>query len=437
MVICIFVYLKADLQMELSLPIILVLAILSIITVVLWMKYQNALSTIRQAESKDQEIQLELQSVLAAHNLDKERLTELKIDIATLESNHTFLQEQINQYRNDKEVANEQFQLIASKVLDEKSAKMEHDHNRSIREMLEPLKERIKTFESRIEQNTKEDIARHSSLKEQIIGLAQLNERMTLETTNLTKALKGDNKIQGNWGELILENILQKSGLEKDREYFVQQSHTTESGKRLMPDMLIKTPDEKVYVIDSKVSLVAYEKYVNSESKEEEQTALKAHTLSIKSHIDGLAKKKYHDLYKIESPDFVLMFIPIETAFAATLKLDTNIYQYAFDQQVVIVTPSTLLATLKTVETMWRNEKQQKYALDIADQAGKMYDKFHSFTEDMSKIDTRLNQLRNSYDDAMNKLSTGKGNLVNRAEKIKELGAKANKKLSKELLGDQ
>lgn len=420
--------------MELPIPIIVILALLIIIIIYLWLKYQSAVSLARQSVANVQEIQLELQSVRSAHDTDKERLTELKIDIATLESNHVFLQEQINQYRNDKEVANEQFQLIANKVLDEKSAKMEHDHNRSIKEMLEPLKERIKTFESRIEQNTKEDIARHSSLKEQIKGLAELNHRMTEETTNLTKALKGDNKTQGNWGELILENVLQKSGLEKDREYFVQQSFTDERGRRLMPDMLIKTPDGKVYVIDSKVSLVAYEQYVNAETQEIEQAALKAHTLSIKSHVDGLASKRYHDIYKIESPDFVLMFVPIETAFAATLKVDTHIYQYAFDKQVVIVTPSTLLATLKTIETMWRNDKQQKYALDIATQAGRMYDKFQAFTEDMDKIDNRLNQLRTSYDDAMNKLATGKGNLVHRAEKIKELGAKANKKINKELI---
>jgi len=423
--------------MELPLPIILVLAIMLIVIIYLWMKMQSTASTYKQSQSNQQNLILELEASRSAHAEDKERLTELKIDIASLESQYAFIQEQMEQYRNDKEVANQQFQLIANKVLDEKSAKMEHDHNRSIKEMLEPLKERIKTFESRIEQNTKEDIARHSSLKEQIKGLSELNQRMTEETTNLTKALKGDNKTQGNWGELILENVLQKSGLEKDREYFVQQSFTDETGKRLMPDMLIKTPDGKVYVIDSKVSLVAYERYVNAESKEIEQAALKAHTLSIKSHVDGLASKRYHDIYKIESPDFVLMFVPIETAFAATLKVDSNIYQYAFDRQVVIVTPSTLLATLKTIETMWRNDKQQKYALDIATQAGKMYDKFHAFTEDMSKIDNRLNQLRTSYDDAMNKLSTGKGNLVTRAEKIKELGAKANKKLDQKLIENE
>lgn len=424
-----------DSYMELSLPVIVILSVLaSALILYLWMRNQVALKELADLKVNETQLNLKLSESINAHQQDKEQLNDLKIDIATLESQHLFIQEQMEQYRNDKEFANQQFQLIANKVLDEKAAKMEHDHNRSIKEMLDPLKERIKTFENRIEQNTKEDIARHSSLKEQIRSLAQLNERMTLETTNLTKALKGDNKMQGNWGELILENILKKSGLEKDREYFTQQSFTDEHGKRLMPDMLIKTPDEKVYVIDSKVSLKAYEQYVNATDEDIEKAALRAHALSIRSHVDGLASKRYHELYQIESPDFVLMFVPIETAFAATVKVDSGIYQYAFDKHVVIVTPSTLLATLKTVETMWRNDKQQKYALDIAIQAGRMYDKFHAFTEDMSKIEVRLNQLRTSYDDAMNKLATGKGNLVQRAEKIKELGAKANKKISKNLI---
>ncbi len=428
---------RNDTYMELSLPIIVILSVLaSAVILYLWMRSQSILKELNSAKDNAKQLQQELTVSLQSHQQDKERLSDLKIDIATLESQHTFLQEQMEQYRMDTARSSERFQLLASKVLDEKTAKMEHDHNRSIKEMLDPLKERIKTFESRIEQNTKEDIARHSSLKEQIRGLAQLNERMTLETTNLTKALKGDNKTQGNWGELILENVLQKSGLEKDREYFTQQSFTDEQGKRLMPDMLIKTPDGKVYVIDSKVSLKAYEQYVNAEDADIEKAALRAHALSIRSHVDGLASKRYHELYQIESPDFVLMFVPIETAFAATVKVDNSIYQYAFDKHVVIVTPSTLLATLKTIETMWRNDKQQKYALDIAIQAGRMYDKFHAFTEDMGKIDNRLNQLRTSYDDAMNKLTTGKGNLVQRAEKIKELGAKANKKLNKDLTGN-
>ena len=314
--------------MNFSISAIIILVILFFVLILLWLRYQSTLKDLSIAKFNEQRVSQELNASVLAHQYDTNQLHELKIDIASLESQHLFLQEQMEQYRNDTSRSNEQFQLLANKVLDEKSAKMEHDHNRSIKEMLDPLKERIKTFENRIEQNIKEDIARHSSLKEQIIALAHLNERMTLETTNLTKALKGDNKMQGNWGELILENILQKSGLEKDREYFTQKSFTDEYGKRLMPDMLIKTPDDKVYVIDSKVSLKAYEQYVNAEDSDFEKAALKAHALSIRSHVDGLADKRYHELYQIESPDFVLMFVPIETAFAATFKVDNSIYQY-------------------------------------------------------------------------------------------------------------
>lgn len=419
--------------MELPISVIVIFIILFCLIIFLWVKNQSSAKDLSILNERKERLEAELRIAQESNQKNIDLLQDLKIDIATLESQHSFLQEQLEQSRNDKEAASKQFQFIANKILDEKSAKMEHDHNRSIREMLDPLKERIQNFESKIDQNSKEDIARHSSLKEQIKSLALLNERMTIETTNLTKALKGDNKVQGNWGELILENVLQKSGLEKDREYFIQQSFTDANGKRLMPDMLIKTPDQKVYVIDSKVSLKAYEQYVNADDLDVERASLRAHALSIRSHVDGLASKRYHEIYQIESPDFVLMFIPIETAFAATVKMDSSIYQYAFDKHVVIVTPSTLLATLKTIETMWRNNKQQKYALDIAVQAGRMYDKFHAFTEDMIKIENRLNQLRSSYDDAMNKLTIGKGNLVQRAEKIKELGAKANKKLGKNL----
>lgn len=221
--------------------------------------------------------------------------------------------------------------------------------------------------------------------------------------------------------------------MRKDQEYFVQASHTDENGKRLQPDMLIKTPDDKVYIIDAKVSLTAYEQYVNAADEAAANSALKAHILSIKNHVDILTRKNYHDLYGVDSPDLVLMFIPIETAFAVAVREEQQIYQYAFDRQIVIVTPSTLLATLKTIDTLWKNDRQQKYALDIASEAGKMYDKFQSFTEDMLGIEQRISQLQNSYDSAMNKLTTGKGNLLSKADKIKSLGAKANKQISEKV----
>ena len=386
----------------------------------------DAIRQLSLAEHQVVKIDKELQS----NNI---QLTDLKIEIATLENDYKHLSIRFEDQQNDSIRGQEKFELLASKIIDVKTKKFDADHSKSIKDMLGPLKDRIKTFEDRIELNARQDIERHTSLREQIKSLAHINEKMTLETTNLTKALKGDNKLQGNWGEIILESILQKSGLEKGREYFTQESHTNSDGKRLVPDMVIKTPDDKVYIIDSKVTLVAYEKYVNTDNETNAALHLKAHSLSVRTHINGLASKKYHEIYQIESPDFVLMFIPIETAFAAAIKYDQSLYQYAFDRNIVIVTPSTLLATLKTIETIWRNDKQQKHALDIAIEAGKMYDKFQLFTEDMKKIGSRIDQVKNSYDDAVNKLSTGKGNLIKRAETIKSLGAKASKIVDKKL----
>ena len=235
-------------------------------------------------------------------------------------------------------------------------------------------------------------------------------------------------EVQGNWGELILESVLDKSGLEKDREYFLQQTFDHE-GKQVRPDVIIHLPDGKRLIIDSKVSLTAYEQMIRAEDQAI-KTFEKAHLLSVRKHIDGLSAKNYHDVYQIESPDFVLLFIPIDTAFASAIKADPGLYQYAFDKNIVIVTPSTLLATLKTVDSLWKNEKQQKHALDIATEAGKMYDKFVGLVEDLDKLGKQMDTARGTYHDSMKKLKEGSGNLVGRAEKIKALGAKANKKLS-------
>lgn len=408
-------------------------AILALCLAIFFYLYQRMARSVDQLTRSQRQIS-HLQNELSLANEKKEQadnvIQELKLDLATLENNHHHLQERWQEHMADSQRMEQQFELLASKVLDKKAQQIDRHQQENLNLLLNPLKERIKTFESRIDQNTKNDIERHASLKEQILHLASLNERMTNETANLTKALKGGNKVQGNWGELILESILSKSGLRKDQEYFVQASHTDENGKRLQPDMLIKTPDEKVYIIDAKVSLTAYEQYVNAADEATANTALKAHILSIKNHVDILTRKNYHDLYGVDSPDLVLMFIPIETAFAVAVREEQQIYQYAFDRQIVIVTPSTLLATLKTIDTLWKNDRQQKYALDIASEAGKMYDKFQSFTEDMLGIEQRISQLQNSYDAAMNKLTTGKGNLLSKADKIKSLGAKANKQIS-------
>ena len=261
-----------------------------------------------------------------------------------------------------------------------------------------------------------------------------MNAQMSKETLNLTKALKGESKMQGNWGELVLERVLEKSGLEKGREYEVQQSFTNTDGARVLPDVVINLPDGKKMIVDSKVSLVAYERWINEESDILKTDYLKEHVLSIKRHVEQLGSKNYHDLYQIESPDFVLLFIPIEPAFAIALNEDSTLYNRAFDRNIVIVTPTTLLATLRTIDSMWSNQKQQENAFEIARQAGALYDKFEGFVTDLVKIGNKIKDTKTEYENAMNKLVDGKGNLISSVERLKKMGAKAKKSLPENII---
>ncbi|MBL7559391.1 DNA recombination protein RmuC [Olleya sp. YSTF-M6] len=341
--------------------------------------------------------------------------------------------QQLNIKRDEElEIRQEQlrkdFELLATKILDEKSEKFTLQNKENIKNILNPLQEKIMVFEKKVDDTQKESISMHSALKEQLLGLKDLNQQMTKEATNLTRALKGDSKMQGNWGELVLERVLEKSGLEKDREYFVQQNFTREDGSRVLPDIVLHLPGNKKMIIDSKVSLTDYERYVNAEDQERE-TYLKAHLNSIKKHVDQLSDKKYEDLYDIESPDFVLLFIPIEPAFAVAINADNTLYNKAFEKNIVIVTPSTLLATLRTVDSMWNNEKQQQNAIEIARQAGALYDKFEGLVSDLTGVGKKIDDAKKDYSAAMNKLVDGRGNLIRSVEKIKKLGAKAKKSL--------
>jgi DNA recombination protein RmuC len=261
-----------------------------------------------------------------------------------------------------------------------------------------------------------------------------MNQQITQEAKNLTEALKGQSKTQGNWGEFILESILEKSGLVKGREYVVQESLTAESGKRFQPDVIIKLPENKSIVIDSKVSLVAYEKFISSDDENQKALALREHINSIRSHIKNLSSKNYQNLYQLESLDFVLMFMPVEPAFALAVQNDQTIFNDAFEMNIVIVSPSTLLATLRTISSIWRQEKQNRNAMEIAKQSGDMLDKFTAFVEDLLSVGKGLISVKDNYDKAMNKLTDGRGNLINRAEKIKQLGAKASKSLPPNIL---
>jgi DNA recombination protein RmuC len=342
--------------------------------------------------------------------------------------------EQKNEVEKLQEKFTKEFENLANKILDEKSTKFTEQNKENMKSILTPLQDKIHLFEKKVEDTHKESIDYHAALRQQILGLREMNIQMSKETINLTKALKGDSKMQGTWGELVLERVLEKSGLEKGREYEVQQSFTTEEGNRVFPDVVINLPDGKKMIVDSKVSLTAYEKYINEEEDGLKNDYLKEHVNSIKRHVEQLGNKNYQDLYQIESPDFVLLFIPIEPAFAMALNEDTALYNKAFEKNIVIVTPATLLATLRTIDSMWANQKQQENAYEIARQAGALYDKFEGFVSDLTKIGKKIDESKTEYNAAMNKLVEGKGNLITSVEKLKKMGAKAKKSLPENVL---
>jgi len=363
------------------------------------------------------------------HQIDL-RYTEKVSELKNLEEK---LQDNKAEVEKLQEKFTKDFEILASKILEEKSSKFTEQNKENIKNILNPLQEKIQIFEKKVEDTHKESIDYHAALRQQIVGLKDLNLQMSKETINLTKALKGDSKAQGNWGELVLERVLEKSGLQKDSEYFVQQSFVNEEGKRIMPDVVIHLPDEKKMIIDSKVSLTAYEQYINADDENDKTQFLKEHVNSLKRHIDQLSEKKYEDIYKIDSPDFVLLFIPIEPAFAIALNSDNQLYNKAFERNIVIVTPTTLLATLRTIDSMWNNEKQQRNAIEIALQAGRLYDQFINLTDDLIKVGNQLRTVQGSYDTSMKKL-TGTGNLIRKVEKIRKLGAKGTKNFNDKLL---
>ncbi|WP_082891114.1 DNA recombination protein RmuC [Chryseobacterium glaciei] len=350
------------------------------------------------------------------------------------ESMQKSLETQKGEITKIQEESKLQFENLANKILQEKSEKFTEQNQLNLKNILNPLQEKINNFEKKVEDTHKESIDYHAALRQQILGLKDLNIQMSKETLNLTKALKGDSKIQGNWGELVLERVLEKSGLEKGREYEVQKSHVTTEGNRVLPDVIINLPDGKKMIIDSKVSLIAYERYINEENDDERPQFLREHVASLKRHIDQLSNKNYHNLYEMASPDFVLLFIPIEPAFATALNEDNLLYNKAFEKNIVIVTPSTLLATLRTIDSMWTNQKQQENAIEIARQAGALYDKFEGFVTNLLKVGKKMEEAKSEYEGAMNKLVDGRGNLVTSAQKLKIMGAKATKSLPENLI---
>ncbi len=358
----------------------------------------------------------------------------LATKIAELENLEIKLSENKAEVEKLQERFTKDFEILASKILEEKSEKFTAKNKENIELILNPLQEKIKSFEKKVEDTHKESLEKQSALREQINGLRDLNQKMSKDAVNLTKALKGESKKQGDWGELQLEIILEKAGLQKNVHFSTQGGYRDEHDNLKKPDFIIHLPENKHLIIDSKVSLIGYDKFYNAEIDAEEAIGLKQHLLSIKKHIKDLGGKNYSELYGINSPDYVLMFVPIEPALMVALQNDQNLYLEALDKNVVLVSNSTLLATLTTVASIWKQEDQKRNVLEIARQAGALYDKFKGFIDDLIKVGNQINASQDSYKAAMNKLHEGKGNLISRVEKLKDLGAKAQKSIPENLL---
>lgn len=372
----------------------------------------------------------EREEIRGKKDLLSTQLTERNSEYKNLQEK---LEEQKGELEKIEEKFSKEFENLANKILDQKSEKFTNINKENIEQILQPLQEKIKVFEEKVEKNSNDSIARHSQLGEKLQQLHEQNIKISEEANNLTKALKGENKTQGNWGELILERVLEKSGLAKDREYFLQRSHETKDGKKMLPDVVLHLPGDKRMVIDSKVSLVAYERYVNEEDEEKRARFLKDHLRSLNNHIQDLSSKKYEDLYKMESPDFVLMFIPVEPALYLAQNLDNSFFYTAFQKNILLVSPTTLLSVLRTIDTLWSNEKQQQNALEIANHAASLYHKFKLLLDELETVGKRLKSTTTAYDDAMKKL-TGQQNLIKDIDQLESLGIAPKQKMSQKWL---
>lgn len=406
---------------------------------------QDIASKLSQLES-DKAVLIErvehfgMESKEANQKLDETRSEFLKLSNSLVQQNseNEFLQTRLSEQKKELEQLQEkftkEFENLANKILEEKSVKFTEQNRTNLDVILNPLKERIKEFELKIDNSYKAEAAERNTLKGEIKNLVELNKQISEEANNLAKALKGDSKKQGNWGEVILEKVLERSGLVKGQEYDIQVPAMSEEGKRIYPDVVVYLPENKHLIIDSKVSLVAYEAMVNAESEEERANYLKEHLASVRNHIKLLGDKSYQTSADFNSPDFVLLFMPIESSFGFAIQGDNELYNFAWDRKIVIVSPTTLLATLHTIASVWKQEKQTRNALEIAKQSGALYDKFKGFLDDLIDVGKRMDMAKSGYSDAMNKLSTGSGNILKRIEDIKKLGAKTTKEIPSSLV---
>ena len=413
-------------------------------TLVTWLVLKSKFSTDAQTsqtnvlveKEKNSALQEQLKEIKRDIEIERTRVLEVNNELASAEADYRNLQEKLGDQKKEMESLNEKFALqfknLANEIFEEKSKKFTDQNKANIFDLLKPLGEKIVDFEKKVEETHKDNISRSSALREQLENLQKLNVQMTREAENLTRALRGDSQTQGAWGEFILESILEKSGLEKDREYSIQESFTTPEG-RLRPDVIIRLPENKHVVIDSKVSLRAYNNFVNAQTDEEKVQFLKNHLTSIRQHMKSLGDKNYQNISD-NSPDFVIMFIPIEPAYILAIQSEKALYEEALERRIVFVSPTLLIPSLQLIKNIWKQEYQNRHVLEIANKAGDLYDKFVGFTEDMITLGRNLDSAKKFYEESMKKLSFGSGNLVRRVEDLRKLGARANKSIDNNLL---
>jgi DNA recombination protein RmuC len=395
---------------------------------------QSQAQQIQMFATQEHALRLETQSKLEQRQNDYHALER---DYAILHTRHEesarAFEEKIRLLDEAKLQMKGQFEQLATQIFEQKSKTFDEAHTKGIDLLLKPFREQITNFATQSKEQFIHDAKERQSIKDEILRLKTLNERLSQDAINLTQALKGENKTQGNWGEIVLERVLEESGLREGHEYDIQTTLSDEEGKKFRPDVIVHLPQNKDIIIDSKVSLVAYDAFIRAENDEDRAHALKQHLLSIHAHIKGLSGKRYEQLNGIRTLDFVLLFMPIEGAFLLALEQDNTFFKTAYEQNIVIVSPSTLLVTLRTIEHIWRSEYQERNAKAIAESAEALYEKLVAFVEDMEKIGDQLNKTQKSYEGAMNKLSTGRGNLIRRAEGMRKLGLKPKKGLPSSL----
>lgn len=386
---------------------------------------------LQETLAKEQDSSLKIGKMLQEREQEYYGLEkELAVLQTKFEDDKRAFEEKIQLLDETKSQMKTEFAHLASQIFEQKTKTFDETHKQGIDTLLKPFREQIEAFSKQSRDMFVHDAKERQSIKDELVNLKTLNERLSQDALNLTQALKGENKTQGNWGEIVLERVLEESGLREGHEYIVQNTLKGEDDKIYRPDVIVKLPQDKHIVIDSKVSLVAYDNFIKAENEIDRNSSLKAHIASINAHVKNLSQKKYEELGGLKSLDFVLLFMPIEGAFLLALESDNGFFKNAYEQNIIIVSPSTLLVTLRTIEHIWRREYQEQNAISIAKSAEALYDKFALFVEDMERIGKNIQTTQTSYESAMNKLSSGKGNLINRVEGMRKLGLKPKKLLS-------